>query len=336
MELKAATRLVTAEGEWFDMLSDEMKKMYIEEHPDSKYAKGYRLSNPGQPSAPGKPPAPGAGPATPPAKVQQPGPKLDNRSTEQLKKLPKSAQKFVKSGGTKKNSKARKQSAEQVRAAAPKLARGILKDSVGVVSGLTAMHRMLEFKPKEGDYKKAASLVMTVLGTGAMMAALGATGPAGFLAFMAIKHVAAPALYNVVKEALAPDVKQKKQEEPEFGYWKDDNTWVPLTEDEYDSLTDDDVDEYRRTGKDPHGKFQQFENRGMRTFDDADNDEAENVDFRDTHAALRLASVVTATDDEKQLTSLINAISDYVESGDIPDKAWAAAIDEAAGMMKDE
>lgn len=326
--LNAAARLVVAEGEWFDMLSDDMKKQYIEEHPDSKYAKGYKLQSPSKPMQPG--PNPKA-----PQQPQQPK-KLNQRTEESLKKLPKSAQQFVKKGGTKPNSPARKQSAAQVRAAAPKLARGILKDSVGVATGIVAMRNLLEFKPKDGDFKKAASLVGTVLGTSAMMAVLGASGPVGFLAFMAVKHVAAPKLYDVVKNALAPDVKQKRDDyDPQFGYWKDKDTWVPISEEEYDSLTDDEVNEYQRTGRDPHGKFNQFENRKLHK-PDADNNEVEDVDFKEiphSAAVLRLANLATATDDEKQMIALIQGLSDFAASGEIPEKAWATAIEEMAQVM---
>ena len=38
--MKILSRLkVNAEDSWFDSLSDEQKKSYLEEHPDSKYAK---------------------------------------------------------------------------------------------------------------------------------------------------------------------------------------------------------------------------------------------------------------------------------------------------------
>jgi hypothetical protein len=347
-QINAASRLIVAEGEWFDMLTDDMKKQYIEEHPDSKYAKGYGLSRPHEPVKPERAPSPTQQPQT--------GLKLDRKTEEKLNKLPKSAQKFIKSGGTKKNSKSRKRSAERVRADAPKLARGIIKDSLGVASGLAAMHRMIEFKPDEGDYKKAASFVGTLLGTSAMMAVLGASGPVGFLAFMAVKHVAAPTLYNIVKDGLSAgkELVQKKKRDPynpDFGYWKDDNTWVPLSEDEYNNLTDEEVDEYRKTGTDPNGRFKEFEDRHK---SHAPEEGSDNYGFWEngkwhpqtkdewerpkdvSHAALRLASLLTATDDEKQLTDVIKALSDFVESGDIPDKAWKAAIDEMEHTLYSE
>lgn len=348
VQINAASRLIVAEGEWFDMLTDEMKKQYIEEHPDSKYAKGYGLGRPHKPATPG--------PAPSPAPQAIEGPKLDRKTEEKLAKLPKSAQKFVKQGGTKKNSKSRKRSAARVRADAPKLARGILKDSIGIAGGLAAMHRMIEFKPDEGDYKKAASFVGTLLGTSAMMAVLGASGPVGFLAFMAVKHVAAPTLYNIVKDGLSAgkELTQKKKRDPydkNFGYWKDENTWVPISEDEYNSLSDDEVDEYRKTGQDPNGRFKEFEDRHSRHVPEEGSDNYgywENGKWHPqtkeewqrpkdvSHAALRLASLLTATDDEKQLTDVIKALSDFAESGDIPDKAWKAAIAEMEHTLYSE
>lgn len=45
--MKILSRLrIKAEENWFDTLTDEQKKAYIEEHPDSKYAKNYRPSSP--------------------------------------------------------------------------------------------------------------------------------------------------------------------------------------------------------------------------------------------------------------------------------------------------
>jgi hypothetical protein len=41
------------------------------------------------------------------------------------------------------------------------------------------------------------------LGASVMTAALGTTGPVGILTFMAIKHLAAPALFGIAKKALA-------------------------------------------------------------------------------------------------------------------------------------
>lgn len=319
MNVHAAARLIVAEGEWFDQLSDEMQQQYIEEHPDSKYAKGYGLSKRLQ--SPHKPVQPKPAPAEPPKPPQTP--KLDQRTEESLRRLPPEAQKFVKTGGTTPNSKSRKQSAEQVRAAAPKLARNIIKDSLGVANGLIAVHRLLDGKGKKGDVKQVASLVGTILGTSVMMAALGASGPVGFLAFMAVKHVAAPELFDIVKGALGGGSEPEKKEKPksqqpeqtehpddaifdqedeggEYGYW-DKGKWHPQSKEDWE---------------------RDYESRGPGKRSDI---------WSKQHAALRLsASLITATDDEKELTDVIKAISDYVQSGDIPDEAWAKAIQEMA------
>ena len=42
--MKIYSRLRLTAESWFDTLTEEQKKAYLEEHPDSKYAKGYHPS----------------------------------------------------------------------------------------------------------------------------------------------------------------------------------------------------------------------------------------------------------------------------------------------------
>jgi hypothetical protein len=315
MKLLAAYRLlVTAEGEWWDTLTDEMKKMYIEEHPDSKYAKGYGLGQPKQDTEqPGKPDEHVRKPGVPVKPVQRQFGPRDAQTQEALKTLPPAVKKFVSSGETKAGSKTRKKEADSVKAAAPSVARKVLKDVAGVASGLRSAHNVLQGKPKPGDAKKIASLVGTILGTSAMMAALGATGPVGFLAFMAVKHIAAPELANIVRRAIAP--RDDGNDDPdEYGYYEPDGKggrkWNPMTR-----------EEYHRTFDDPS-----FENRHGIT----DGKRPKKHDNRSDDMDYSRASVVTATDDEKLMTSLIQGIADYAANGDIPSDAWKAAIHEMA------
>lgn len=342
--LVTGSRLVTAEGEWWDTLTDDMKKLYIKEHPDSKHAKE-SIGN-GTPSAPTLGPTGqgrGQGLVKHPINQTTPvkfGPK-DEQTKQALKNLPRPVQSFVNKGGTKSGSKPRKENAEKVKASSPSLARGILKDSVGVAKGLNSIRNMVNGKPNPGDFKKAASFVGTILGTSAMMALLGASGPVGFLTFMAIKHVAAPELYGLVKKSLA---KKPPAGEPGYGYWKDKDTWVPLSKKEWDSLTDEEVNDYQKTGNDKEGKFNNFENNNPKDehgyWDkgrwvpqskadwERDYDKRGPGSRKDLPSKRRHASVVTATDDEQMLQALIDNIAEYAAAGEIDPDAWKAAIAE--------
>jgi hypothetical protein len=322
-----ARDLVVAEGEWWDTLTDDMKKMYIKEHPDSKYAKEpIGNGTPSKPETPGKPTGQGRGQglvkqAEQPQVPKKFGPK-DQQTRKALDALPRPIKKFVDSGETKKGSKARKETATKVKSSSHTAARGVLKDAVGVVKGLNSTRNILNGKPQPGDFNKVASFVGNVLGASAMTALIGSTGPVGILTFLAVKHLAAPALYNIAKSALA---KPPPAGEPGYGYWKDKNTWVPLSKKEFDNLTDEEVEHYQDTGEDKEGKFNAIENG---------NPKDEYGDWKDGNWVPRKSvrsSVVTATEDEQQMQKLIDAISDYADSGDIPPEAWKAAIAQMHG-----
>lgn len=40
--IKILSRLKLTAESWFDALNEEQKKVYLEEHPDSKYAKNFK------------------------------------------------------------------------------------------------------------------------------------------------------------------------------------------------------------------------------------------------------------------------------------------------------
>ena len=329
--LVTGSRLVTAEGEWWDTLTDDMKKLYIKEHPDSKHAKE-SIGN-GTPSAPVQgPTGQGRGHGLVKPKPISFGPK-DEQMKQALKNLPKPVQSFVRKGETKAGSKPRKENAQKVKASSPSLARGILKDSVGVAKGLNSIRNMVNGKPNPGDFKKAASFVGTILGTSAMMALLGASGPVGFLTFMAIKHVAAPELYSLVKKSLA---KKPPADADEHGYWDEKGQWVPQSKKEWEQNFEHPQKKVRApeqkgpvaNEKDEHGYWEDGQWIPQSKADwERDYDKRGPGSKKDMRPKQR-ASVVTATDDEQMLQALIDNIAEYAAAGEIDPEAWKAAIAE--------
>lgn len=339
-ELNATYRLlvtgaqqVTAEGEWWDTLTDDMKKLYIKEHPDSKHAKE-SIGN-GTPSGPTIPTGQGRGIGIVKPKPISFGPK-DEQTKQALKNLPKPVQSFVNRGETKAGSKSRKENAQKVKASSPSLARGILKDSVGVAKGLNSIRNMVNGKPNPGDFKKAASFIGTILGTSAMMALLGASGPVGFLTFMAIKHVAAPELYGIVKKSLAK--KPPAEHDDDHGYWDKKGQWVPQSKKEWEQNFEAPQRTVRAPAqkgpvaneKDEHGYWEdgqwvpQSKADWERDYDKRGPGSKKDMQQRKPSHA----STVTATDDEQMLQALIDNISAYAEAGEIDSDAWKAAIAE--------
>jgi hypothetical protein len=180
--LHAARRLVVAEGEWFHAMEPEMQKQYLEEHPGSKYAKDHTSTAPANPKAL---PAPTQKPKS---EVKPASPKP---TPEEVKKVSPKA----KAAG----SKERVDSAKKLKATAPGLASQLIGGVKDFGHDLSAVGNFLNGHPEHGDMKRVGSMLVTLLGTGAMMTALGATGPVGFLAFMALKKLALPELVGCAK-----------------------------------------------------------------------------------------------------------------------------------------
>lgn len=334
LKINAASRLlVTAEGEWFHSLPEPMQKQYIEEHPESKYAQGYRPKGDDQPPVPHQNteqnteqspqnPAPVQGPMQrlqrPPAQLVKPRPMLPRKTEEALKHVPKPAAKAVKSGGLKPGSKDRKEIAEKLKPHTPRLARGMLKDTIGAAKGLAATYNIaIKGKPQKGDFKKVASMFGTILGSSVMAAALGTTGPVGFLAFMAVKHMAAPAMYRMAQKAFHPP-----PEPDSYGFWSDDDTWVDIPKRQWEKMTDEDADAIF----DHNQKKKAHKKNAEGTWDNGEW----KPNPRRPEPKLKHASVVTATDEEKQMTKLLETLFDFVENGEIPKEAMERAIYEMA------
>lgn len=346
LKINAASRLlVTAEGEWFHSLPEEMQKQYIEEHPDSKYAQGYRPkgdqpSIPRQNTAPNDPQShqnqpkvqtPMGAPQRlqrPPAQLVKPRPQLPKKTEEALKHVPKPVGKALRNGGMKPKSKERVEIAERLKAHTPRLARGMIKDTMGAAKGLASTYNIVvKGKPEQGDFKKVASMFGTILGSSVMAAAIGTTGPVGFLAFMAVKHMAAPALYRLAQSAFHPP-----PEPDSYGYWADEDTWVDIPKKEWERMTDKEADRIYKEGqqkkaleKHGHGYWDkgqwhpQPRAEWEKDFDKRGRGKRSDIGKQG-------ASVVTATDEEKQMTVLLNKLLEFVASGDIPEEAMEKAV----------
>jgi hypothetical protein len=348
LKINAASRLlVTAEGEWFHSLPEPMQKQYIEEHPESKYAQGYRPKGDDKPVVPHQnteqnteqspqSQRPAQGPMQrlqrPPAQLVKPRPQLPKKTEEALKHVPKPVAKAVKSGGLKPGSEDRKSISERLKAHTPRLARGMLKDTVGAAKGLGAAYNIVfKGKPEKGDFKKVASMFGTILGSSVMAAALGTTGPVGFLMFAAIKHMAAPDLYRMAQKAFHPP-----PEPDSYGYWADEDTWVDIPKKQWERMTDKEADRIFKEGQ----KKKALEKHGHGYWDKGKwhpQPRAEwEKDFDKRGPGKRSdigkfgASTVDATDEEKQMSKLLETLFDFVASGEIPKEAVERAIYEMA------
>jgi hypothetical protein len=138
---------------------------------------------------------PGGEPKTGP--LPKPGEKLQDQQQKQGGGVP-----------TKPNSPARTQSADVIRTQAPNIAQRLMQDAEGVPMGLAAMYNILQGRGTAQDGHAAVSLLSTILGTAASMAATGAGGPLGFATFMA--------MVAIVKKAFGggmPTVNPEHQQE---------------------------------------------------------------------------------------------------------------------------
>jgi hypothetical protein len=144
-------------------------------------------------------------PNIPGSEHRMPKPQAEQAPHEQVKETP-----------TAPNSQARSKTAQDIRTQAPNIAQRLMKDTVGVPKGLAAMYNILEGRGTAQDGRAALSLLGTILGTAAAMAATGASGPIGFATFMAIKHAGIPAMVEIVKKAFSgsrPTMNPEHQQE---------------------------------------------------------------------------------------------------------------------------
>jgi len=349
MKLEAAKRLLLADGEWFDALTDDMKEQYVKEHPESKYAKGWKRKGNVPATKPGTQVAPtNQSPQQKPqqkrqvqqVKKQPPAnPGGTPKAKQAIHKLPAKGQQFIKSGDTAAGSKSRKALGKTLKKRSKAIAKNVYKDNKQLAHALTSIPNILQDKGSKSDWKNMRKIGLTVLGSAALAGALGVSGPAGFLTFMALKHIAKPALGNLVKQG----IKRLKTQGPEqdesevkhvssaawkasgnkgispYGYWKDRNTWISETKKEWESKYDereDDADDWDDEDEDDEddnhdSHFHRNHNRNRRR-----------------HAALIVAA--DEPDDEQMIQAVVDMFSTYASEGNIPDEAWDASVEEYA------
>lgn len=136
------------------------------------------------------------------------------KAQEALKKTPRAVQKFVETKQTQAGSKMRSAVARSVKKNAPRIAKGILRDNVGLAKSLMLFPRILKDKGSFSDFKSVGKLGLTILASTAMAGALGTTGPVGFLAFMALKHLGLKPLGRLVMHAVGIDSDEEEDVKP--------------------------------------------------------------------------------------------------------------------------
>jgi hypothetical protein len=153
-----------------------------------------------------------------PYQMKAPGAEPTQKILHQQGQKPQQSQQQQPGGGvpTKPNSPARTQSADVIRNQAPNIAQRLMQDGEDVPKGMAAMYHIMQGRGTAQDGHAALSLLGTLLGTAATMAATGAGGPLGFATFMAIKHAGVPAMVAIVKKAFGggmPTVNPEHQQE---------------------------------------------------------------------------------------------------------------------------
>ncbi|QRE00245.1 hypothetical protein [Burkholderia phage BCSR5] len=314
--ITAALKVTAKEGEWFYSMPPEMQKQYVEEHPDSKYAKDYKAKQDQKKLPAPKKEKPDAEDVKFKERQEPPGrpkPKqsIVQKSLKSIAKLPKQLQQFVKTGGTKASSAARKVTGNAVVKGSAKVTKGMLKDTAGVLKGANSVAHSLTGGGTRDDWKAAAKLGMTILASGALASAFAASGPAGFMALMALKHIGAPAMGNIVKSAWKSitepsDEPVKYESSPgwqqaghegvsQYGYWKDRNTWVNETKEEWEAAYEE-----REESAD------EFKPVGAATVADG-----------------------KAVSPEQFIEAIVKQLGEVAANGYIDDETWAKAIEQA-------
>lgn len=333
MKIHAASRLlVTADGEWFEALPDKMKEQYVKEHPESKYAKGWKRTDKPKGNIHKAPVEPVKHPRLAPGqKPIHPGTGKNPKAQKDIERLPPHAKAFVQKGGTKAGSKQRKHVARSVKKNSGKIAKSVMKDNKSLLKAVTLLPKFLQDRSSKSELKQIGKLGFTVLASVGFATALGVTGPVGFLAFMAVKHLAVPALGNVIKSALSRPkqgfgtdgpVKHKSSQawaasgnhgSSAYGYWSDPNTWVSETEEEWEANFDE---------RGPKIPTKEHDSRASLSMTFADRITASQQ--------VHVHAPVYASSQEQTMQSIIDALSDFAENGFIPDDAWDASVIELA------
>lgn len=101
----------------------------------------------------------------------------------------------------KKGSPARKKAGSKLKKSAPGLAGRLLQDSGSLLKGVASVADILRGKGSSSDFGSVGKLGFTLLSSSIIASTFALSGPVGFAAFMALKHLALPAMGNIVKSA---------------------------------------------------------------------------------------------------------------------------------------
>lgn len=291
MELNAATRLRAAK--WWDALPDELKKDYIEEHPNSKYAKEYRSKGEGESEeAPKesdknqlvKRPTPPVVKEKPKKEVKdvtdvkdkqqvlegpnkhltkdeihkrmkegRPGSLKSKRhevSREvktKLKQIPRASAEFAQKVFDNPLGEEVKYQTKLAARDVKRAAQGLWKDTKSAASATSGAAKLLTGrKPSSSEWKGLGKTLFNVATAVAVGSTLGlAAGPA-LLVWGAAKYFIAPFLKDLARTGL--DAVERKIRGP--GVWHENGKFIPLTQHEYDNLSDEDFERMRTAATD--------------------------------------------------------------------------------------
>jgi len=129
--------------------------------------------------------------------------------------------------------------------------------------------------------------------------------------------MAAPAMYRLAQKAFHPP-----PEPDSYGFWSDEDKWVDIPKRQWEKMTDEDADAIFEHNQQKKAHKKNAEG----TWDNGEW----KPNPRRPEPKLKHASVVTATDEEKQMTKLLETLFDFVENGEIPKEAMERAIYEMA------
>jgi hypothetical protein len=313
----AAQRLrVTAVEDWWGVMTPELKKKYVQEHPKSAYVKKYYSElhgeDPDEPDGGVKqkeenPPPPPAS-SLPSADQVEYSPK-DAKAAKAATVLPKSAKQFLSQGGTNQSSEQRKVVGAAVKQQSPSLAKSVMKDVVGADERVKKLRKhSVPDQPAPEDKQTVAQLIGDFLSTSAFRDAINALGPVGMLIFAAMEKIGEDRLWSLAHGALS-----SFGEHGDYGYYK--CTWVNVTPEEWQALLAKGLQGVPQSNV---PAVKQPINAALRLIEMDDVPQANSG---------------SEGGPEQQLTSLFQAISDYAANGVIPPEAWDDSIKRMAAQI---
>lgn len=194
-----------------------------------------------------------------------------------------------------------KEAANTVKKNSKNLARSLISEGIVTGQGIGAAAKIFyRGNPSDAEIKSVAKLGATIVGSAVLAGALGASGGVGLLAFLALKHVAAPVMFNIIKSAFKKSDDKGIEKGFEYGHWEK-GEWIPEPKEEHEEPE-----------------------KGVK----------EDI----TGAAFRLLAVEAepkpASGVDGKVESIVQALASYAESGDVPEEAYEAAKKDMASKRK--